>query len=231
MSQGSVLSLGASVTCYVETGLALVRSLPGIAWLVRALARWRNPRNPHPFTILGSFSVLQFMSQADGMLCYVVKDQRLRFEEEGVGEYPDEIEGDGRINSVHMYLWDLESDTLLDTAVKKSGTTQYRHLLRQRPTKGRIYRRVVMYTQTDGYPDTNEVFNLRVDHPLEQGRFTVLFPPGKPPKEVYVSVVGPTGARPMPRERPIVLPDGRTRFSFSLTAQPIGTRHEVRWIW
>ncbi|MCZ6623327.1 MAG: hypothetical protein O7B35_03680 [Deltaproteobacteria bacterium] len=228
----AVASIIASLAGYVDVVyvLAGVIILVLAAFVVADIVR-RFRHHEYPFKILESFVVLGFASQTDGSLAHYVKEQRLLCLQDQVPALEEAVSCDGKVEGVSMYLWDAASGTRLDTSCERSPRG-YRHVFQQHPTKGRIYRRVVMWTFRDSYPKDEEGYTLTLRQPTERVRFTILFPYRRPPKDVTVSLLTLTGKKAVPRAEPLTLPEGRVRFSFSLPAQhAVGTDYDIKWRW
>jgi hypothetical protein len=175
---------------------------------------------PTPYTVL-AFDATLLLHDPLGLRATFVRRQSIQFAQDGVGAILDHVWGDG------IMLTDYWSDAGRLIGSIRDGPRRHLVLALGRRTRcGEVVRFQVRRRVMAAFVAPEEWVETVVDHPVQQLRRTVVFPPERPCRLAVLDVGGRQTRLPIAHDAA-----GRTWVTVAVPVPLAHTAHTVRWLW
>lgn len=179
----------------------------------------------------GLYEVLEYESQLElktktGRSALATKRQRVRFLQDNIIAYQDQVWGDGDIfadyrcspgKAVDRYREGHRHHVLISLReTKQRGDTAEFHIERQ---------------IRNGFTHSTEQWQTEVNHHTYRLSVSVIFPKARQPKQATLIEQNSTNTFPLGPEHRHTLPDGREKVTWTTDAPRLYEAYIIRWEW
>ena len=179
----------------------------------------------------GLYAVLEFKSHLEllddaGRKTMHAKIQRVRFLQDNIIAYQDQVWGDGDIFADYQCSPDKAVDRYKDG-------NRYRVLISLRETKNRddIQDIYINREVHNGYIKSVEYFQNKVSHPTRKMQLIITFPKNRPLRRAVLLQENAGESEAIDGEQLQTLPDGRQRIVCIINKPKLYETYSIKWRW
>lgn len=179
----------------------------------------------------GLYEVLEYESQLElktktGRSALATKRQRVRFLQDNIIAYQDQVWGDG----------DIFADYRCSPgkAVDRYREGHRHHVLislRETKQRGDIAEFHIERQIRNGFTHATEQWQTEVNHPTHRLSVSVIFPKSRRPKQLTLIEQNSTNTYPLGPEHRNTLPDGREKVTWTTDTPRLYEAYIIRWKW
>ena len=177
------------------------------------------------YEVLSYEATLELLDET-GKQARFVKQQRVRFLQENIIAYQDHAWGDGNIFATYKCSPGVAVDRY-----REGHTYQILISLRETKNRGDVENFHIERLITDGFTNAVEDLQTDIQHVTRKLVLSVIFPKNRPPQAVKLMEKNTKRVTELGPETLDVLPDGRTKVTWSTEKVHLFEAYILRWTW